>query len=63
MKVEFRENKTENELQSKARVKVSNDRNEKNGRKNDRNDRINRNYRCDKKFPLQNGRMTLLIDL
>ena len=60
MKVEFRENKTENELQSKARVKVSNDRNEKNGRKNDR---INRNYRCDKKFPLQNGRMTLLIDL
>ena len=29
MKVEFRENKTENELQSKARVKVSNDRNEK----------------------------------
>ena len=29
----------------------------------EKNDRINRNYRCDKKFPLQNGRMTLLIDL
>ena len=33
MKVEFSENKTENELQSKARVKVSNDRNEKMGEK------------------------------